>query len=143
MPGFSDFTESSVLSHLFRTDTFTKPTVMAIALCKDLPVDADTGALTTKEIANAGSYARQTLNPLDANWSYTQTSDSGTISNLSTITFPAATADWGWISGVALTSSATFGAGNYFLGGALALPKLISNGDQLKFNAGDITLYLS
>ena len=143
MAGLSDFAESGVLSHFFRTDTLAKPTVIAIALCANVPVDSDTGALTSREIANAGSYARQTLNPLDANWTYTQTNDSGVVANASTVTFPTATADWGWVSGVAITTSATYGAGNYIVGGALALPKLISNGDAIHFSAADISLYLS
>lgn len=142
MAGFSDYAESGIVSHFFRTDTLEKPTVIAIALCANIPVDSDTGALTNKELANTGSYARQTLNPLDANWTYTQVGDSGVISNASTITFTAATADWGWVSGVAIVTSATYGAGNYIVGGAITTPKLIGNGDQLKCNAGDISLYL-
>jgi hypothetical protein len=142
MGAFSDYAESGLLSHLFRTDTFSKPSVIAVAACGSPPVDADTGALTGKEIANAGSYARQTLNPLDANWAYGQENGTGYVSNLSTITFPVASADWGWVSGIAITTSATHGAGNYLIGGRLQVPKLIGNGDQLKLNAGDARIYL-
>lgn len=86
MSQMSDFLEGEVIKHIFRTGSFTKPTVLAIALCTAAPVDADTGALTGKEVANAGAYARQTLNPLDANW--TLPGAAGLTDNALLITFP-------------------------------------------------------
>lgn len=140
---FSDYAESGVLSHLFRTDTFTKPSAIGVALCSNVPVDADTGALSTgHEVANAGSYTRQALNPLDANWSFTYTNGSGSVSNASAITYTAASADWGWVSGVAICDSTSYGGGKMLVGGALATPKLVGNGDQFKFNIGDIVINL-
>lgn len=141
MPFFSDYLESGVLSHLFRTDTLPKPGAIGVALCGTAPADSDT-VLTGKELANAGAYARQVTGPSDATWSFTFTNGSGSVTNVATITFPVATADWGWISGVALTNSGVYGAGAYLVGGSLAVPKLIGNGDQFKLNPGDITLYL-
>ncbi len=140
---FSDYAESGVLSHLFRSDTLSKPGTLAIALCANVPTDSDTGALATgHELANTGGYARQVLAPADANWTFTYTNGSGTVANGSTITFPVATADWGWVSGVAICDSGVYGAGHYIAGGALAVPKLIGAGDQFKMNAGDLALYL-
>jgi hypothetical protein len=140
---FSDYMESGILSHIFRTNTFNKPTTIAIALCSNVPVDADTGALSTgKEVANAGSYSRQVLATGDANWNFTFTNGSGNVTNASQISFTAATADWGWVSGVAICDSSSYGGGNFIIGGALALPKLVSNGDQLILKAADISLFL-
>lgn len=142
MAFFSDYYESGVMAHLFQSLTLPKPGTLAVALCGSPPVDSDTGALTSKELANAGSYARQELAPLNANWTFAYVNGSGNITNASTITFPVATADWGWISGVAICDSGVYGAGKVVLGGALQVPKLIGNGDQFKMNPGDISLYL-
>lgn len=144
MPGsFSNYAESGVLGHLFLTASLTKPAALGIALCSNVPADTDLGTLAVgHEVANAGAYARQADNPADANWAFSYTNGSGTITNVGTITFPAATADWGWVSGVAICDSTTWNGGNFIIGGSLALPKLVSNGDQFKFNAGDIKLYL-
>lgn len=137
----SDFLEGEVIKHIFRTGSFTKPTVLAIALCTAAPVDADTGALTGKEVANAGAYARQTLNPLDANW--TAPGVGGLTDNASAITFPAATANWGTVTHVAITDSATFGAGNLLLYGTLDVSKVVNNGDTFKFNIGDLNVTMA
>lgn len=143
MPGsFSQYAESGILGHLFLTASLSKPAAIGVALCANVPADADTGALTGKELANTGAYARQSVPAADANWAFSYTNGSGTITNVGTITFPVATADWGWVSGVALCDSTTFGGGNFIIGGSITTPKLIGNGDQFKFNAGDIKLYL-
>jgi len=141
MAAASDFLEAEILKHIFRTGSFTKPTVLAIALCTAAPVDADTGALTSKEVANAGAYARQTLNPLDANW--TAPGAGGLTDNASAITFPVATANWGTVTHVAITDSATYGAGNLLLHGALTTSKVVNTGDTFKFNIGDLDITLA
>jgi hypothetical protein len=142
MPAMSDYSESGILSHLFRTDTFTKPLTVGIALTGAPPVYTDTGA-SSKELANSGSYARQVLAPLDANWAFTTTSASGQVSNSSDITFPVATADWGWVSGVILTNSGVYGAGRSLAYGSLTVPKLVGSGDQLKISTGNLKVYLA
>src|SRR3990172_598736 len=141
MAAASDFLEAEILKHIFRTGSFTKPTVLAISLCTAAPVDADTGALTSKEVANAGAYARQTLNPLDANW--TAPGVGGLTDNASAITFPVATANWGTVTHVAITDSATYGAGNLLLHGALTTSKVVNTGDTFKFNIGDLDITLA
>jgi len=133
----SDYLEGQIRAHIFRTASFTKPSVLAIALCTAAPVDADTGALTGKEVANAGAYARQTLNPLDANWTAASATD-GLTDNASAITFPTATAAWGTVTHVAICDSATFGAGNLLFFGTLTTPKTVGIGDIFKFNIGDL-----
>ena len=101
MAAMADYLESQVIQQIFRTSTFTKPTVLAIALCSATPSDSATGALTSLELGNSGAYARQTLNPLDANWANVS-SGNGTTNNVGAVTFPTATADWGTVSAVAI-----------------------------------------
>lgn len=141
MGALSQYMESGVIQHLFRTASFTKPVDLCVALCKNLAVASDTGALTGKETPNVGGYTRQGVKPLDANWA--DAGALGATSNLGTITFPVATADWGWISGVAICDSGAYGAGNHIFFGALNTPKLIGSGDQFKMNAGDVSFSVS
>jgi hypothetical protein len=141
MAAASDYLEGQIRAHIFRTGTFTKPSVLAIALCTAAPTDADTGALTAKEVANAGAYARQTLNPLDANWAAASATD-GLTDNASAITFPTATAAWGTVTHVAICDSATYGAGNLLFHGALTTSKVVGINDVFSFAIGalDVTI---
>lgn len=141
MAAMSDYLEGQVIAHIFRTASFTKPTVLSIALCTAAPVDSDTGALTGKEVANAGSYARQVLNPGDANWNAI-TGNNGTTSNIPAIVFPTATAAWGTVTHVAITDSATYGAGNLIFFGPLTVSKVVGNGDIFQFNTGALQIQI-
>src|SRR5258705_8117408 len=133
----SDFLEQGLLGHLFRTASFTKPTVIAIALCTAAPTDASTGA-TIVEVPNSNNYARVSLNPLDANWAAVGVG--GVTSNSVAITFAAATGSWGTVSRVAICDRATWGAGNMLLYGALAVSKAVANGDTFSFAIGALTV---
>ncbi len=139
----STYLDNQIITHILRTATFNKPGAIAIALCSNIPFNTDNGGLQAgHEIANANAYARQLLNPADANWAATTyVSTSGQTQNSAGITFPVATsADWGWISGVAICDSGVWGTGNMLLFGSLRTPKYIGVGDQFIFNAGDIVL---
>jgi hypothetical protein len=136
----SDYLEGQIRAHIHRTATFTKPTVNAIALATASTTDAHTGATFT-EVTNANAYARQSLNPLDANWTAASSTD-GLTDNVSAITFPTCTtATWGTVTDVVIADSATFGAGNAFLHGALTASKTVGVGDVFQFAIGalDIT----
>lgn len=145
MANFSDYAESGVLNWLFRsnTNTFAAPSTVAVALCSNIPSESQHGG-TIPEIANAGSYARVDLGaPANADWTeVAQVSDSGGISSAADITFPTATANWGYVSGVALVTSATWGAGQVLVWGALTTPRVVLSGDTFKFTAGQMNLYL-
>ena len=139
MSQMSDYLEGQIRAHIFRTASFTKPTVIAIALCTAAPSDSSTGATIT-EVTNANGYARQTLNPLDANWTAASSTD-GLTDNASAITFPTCvTSGWGTITHVAILDSATHGAGNMLLYGTLAVSKVVGVGDTFKFNIGDLDI---
>ena len=141
MANMSDYLETQLINHVFRTSSYTKPSTLAIALCTSAPTDSDTGSLTGKEVSNAGSYARVALNPLDANWAATS-GGNGTTSNVSTITFPTATADWGTVTHVAICDSSTYGGGNLLFWGPLTASKTVSNGDTLTLSASGLSVQL-
>jgi hypothetical protein len=98
------------------------------------------------EVPNAGAYARQALNPLDANWAaVTFVNGSGMTSNTPAINFPAATSPgWGGqnITDIAIVDSSTYGAGNLLWFGKLTVPKLVGVGDTFSFSAGNLQAML-
>lgn len=137
----SNYLESGILNHLFRTGTFSKPATLAIALCSGAPTDT---GLAGNELASAGAYARQLLGPADANWSFVSqgAGGSGTTSNLSTITFPQATANWGTITHVAIMDSGVYGAGNMLMYDRLVASRTINTNDTFTFAIGDLAGFL-
>lgn len=149
MPSMSDYLESGMLTHLFRTDSFAKPSVIAIALCSGAVAQNDTGALLTKELGGGGTpgsppggYNRQVLNPSDANWTaITQVSESGATDNVSAITFGPATVDWGTVTHIAITDNSGYGSGNVLLHGAVRTQKTVLSGDSLTIAIGNLDIY--
>ena len=135
----SDYLEGQIIDHIFRTSSFTKPTTIAIALCTAATSDSDTGSTIT-EVANANGYARQTLNPLDANWA-APTGGDGLTSNSSTITFgPASGGNWGTVTHVAIVDSSTHGAGNMLVHGSLDSSAIVNDGDTFIFSTNDLSI---
>ena len=139
MSAMTDYLENKFVDHVFRTSSFTKPTVLAVALYTAAP--GETGGGTE---VSGGAYARIDRPPLDANWNATQggtTGDSsgtgGLTDNAADITFPAPTANWGSVTHMAILDALT--GGNFLLYGALTTAKTVNNGDPApKFTAGDL-----
>ena len=121
MAKMSDYLEVSLRTHIFRTGSFTKPTVLAISLHTADPTDAGTGTEVT-----GGSYARVSRNPLDANWSAASATD-GLTDNVADLVFPAPTANWGIVTHFGIWDAAT--AGNLLIHGAFTTAKTVNNGD--------------
>jgi len=142
MSEMSDFLEDELVKHLFRTGSFTKPTVMAIALLTTAADDDDSGVFsgaTGVEVTNANAYARQDEPPLDANWTATAGGD-GQTDNVSAITFPQATGSWGTVVAMAFVSSATFDTGSMYFHSTVTTSRTIDNGDTAEFAIGAITI---
>ena len=140
MANMTDRLEKDLASHIFGTGTFPKPPTIAIALTSTPPNDADTGASSREP--SGGAYARQALaNGAGANLRWTDpVAVDGIVYNLDVITYPVATAAWGWVSGVLITDNTTIGAGNALVHGTLTTPKYIDINDQLKINVSGILL---
>jgi hypothetical protein len=132
MANASDYLEQAVYNHIFRGATFSKPSTIAIGLTLNVPTDAG----TYTEVANAGGYARYPNASGDAVWSAMTAPGSGT--NSIEFAFPQATADWGTVSGVIITDSASHNGGNVLMHGTLVTPRNVQNGDTFKFSAGSI-----
>jgi hypothetical protein len=141
----TNYTESGVLNHLFRTGTFSKPSTISVGLTTDIPADNVTGG-DANEVANAGSYARVDVGaPVDGDWDFVDQGPgaSGHTQNTAAITFPAASANWGMVSGIIICDNATYAAGNVLMTGKLNSPRDIQNGDTFSFGIGDVDIYLS
>jgi hypothetical protein len=145
MASASDYLEGQLIAHIFRTATFTKPTVLAHALLTTLADDDDTGEFSTStgvEVTNAGSYARVDHPPLDANWAAPDAGD-GVTSNVGDIEWATATGNWGTIVGVGITSSATYDVGNLLFHGALTVNKTVTTDDVFRFPEGNLTVTIA
>jgi len=115
MYAMSNYLEQEILKHIFRTGSYTKPTVLAIALLKTLPSDdAGTGLV---ELAMTG-YARKQVNPLDANWTDPSLGTQGEVDNAAAQSFGTLTGTGERAIGVALYDAVT--AGNLYFVGPLA-----------------------
>jgi hypothetical protein len=123
----TDYLEGQIRAHIFRTASFTKPTVLAVALFTAAPGEAGGGTEVT-----GGSYARVQRDPLDANWTAASSTD-GLTDNAAALTFPTPSANWGLVTHQALFDATT--VGNMLIYGSLAASKNINNGDPAPFFA--------
>lgn len=138
----TDYLETQLIGHIFRTLTYTKPTVLAIALSTSNTLDDTcTGAVMSEVSTSGTAYARQTLNPLDANWAVIS-GNNGTTSNTPAITFTQATGSWGNVQAVVICDNSTVGAGSALFYGNLTVPKTVTNGDTFSFAANALTIQI-
>lgn len=151
MTALSDYMESGLLHHMFRGETFPKPTNIALALCSGVPKDSDTGVtipeLPTGINGSGTGYTRYDLgNPSslgDDKWDYNvddHAAGSGQIKNATTWIFNTALVDWGWVSGIAVVDSGDHGVGNLLMYAELGNPRIVYQGDAAKFDASQLQI---
>lgn len=131
--GFADYGENSILNHTFRTTAFTQPGTVYVALYTTTCAD------TVGTEVTGGSYARASIDTIDASWNATNGSN-GIISNVGAITFPAATADWGTVQSWCILDAST--AGNAIVCANLTASRNITNGSTPSFGASALTITL-
>jgi hypothetical protein len=134
MSQMSDYLEGQLRAHIFRTASYTKPTVLAVSLHTANPADDASGT----EVSG-GSYARVQRDPLDANWT-AASATLGVTDNAAAVTFPAPSANWGVVTHFGIWDATS--AGNLICYGALTVSKTINNGDaapSFAIGALDIT----
>jgi hypothetical protein len=134
MANASDYLEEQIYNHIFRDDTFSKPTNIAIGLTSDVPTDDG----TFTELPDNNGYARYASVSGNARWAEINVAGSG--SNAVDFEFAAATGDWGMVSGVIITDDPTYGGGNLLLHGALTNPRNVQSGDTFKFSTGNLDI---
>lgn len=128
----SDTLAEQLLEHLFRTASFAKPTNITVALMTGVATDSQ----LVGEVSGNG-YLRQSLPPLDANWTAVA---SGSLKSDQKVTFPAATAQWGTIRSAALIFND--GTDTQYLFGNLTTPQFVDNANVFEFDVGKIIVRL-
>jgi hypothetical protein len=135
MSAASDFLELKVLDHVLRYSTapYTGPSTLYLGL-----FTASTGLETNSpsaEVSTGGgtNYARQTVTFAAAS--------TGSSSTNATVTFPAAGANWGTITHVAIMDAST--SGNVLFYGAVTTSKTIETGDTFQVSSGNLTVSLA
>lgn len=151
MSALSDYLESGLLHHIFRGQSFSKPSEIAIALTSGVPLDFHTGA-TIPELPSGinGSgtgYKRISLGAPSTSgnsvWLYDlldHNAGSGLIKNSGAFIFETALLDWGWVSGIAIVDDSRIGSGNLLMHSTLDNPRIIYMGDTVKFDASRLQI---
>lgn len=127
MSAASDYVENLALNWLLTSGSATRPTAWYVGLHTADPTDAGTGT----EVSG-GSYTRKAV-------AFTVTND--TASNSATVTFPAATANWGTIGYVGVWDAAS--NGNLLFHGAVTSAKTIETGDTFQISTGNLDITLA
>jgi hypothetical protein len=128
MSAASDYLENKVLDHTLATTAYTAPSAVYVGLYTSSPGDDDSGT----EVSG-GSYARQAGSFAAAS--------GGSASTDATITFPAATANWGTITHISIHDASS--AGNLLYHGAVTTSKTIESGDTFQISSGNLTITLA
>lgn len=135
MAALTNYLENKLIDHIFQNTAFTSPATLYVALFTAV-TDGEAGTVT--EVAT-GSYARVAVTASSGNWS-DATGNNGTTANVNTVTFPAATADWGTVTHFGIYDAST--AGNLLIYAALTASRNITTGSTPSFAAGALTIQL-
>lgn len=135
MAALTNYLENKLIDHIFQSTAFTSPATLYVALFTAV-TDGEAGTVTE---VSGGSYARVAVTANLSNWS-DATGNNGTTSNVNTVTFPAATADWGTVTHFGIYDAST--AGNLLIYATLTASRNITNGSTPSFAAGALTVQI-
>lgn len=125
-----------VLGHLFGLGYFGPPLVIGVALSRYNPSPSGTGL---DEPSPADNYSRVATY---ASWwtldELQDEEDASMMHNSTAIVFNEASGDWGEITHFALFDSANYGVGNMLFFGELLVPKVITTGCIVRFEASGL-----
>jgi hypothetical protein len=135
MSAASNYLENKVLDHVLKNTAYSQPANLFVGLFTNTSGNAaanlEAGTLTDE--VSGGSYARQA--------GAFSAASGGSASTSATITFPAATANWGTITHVAVLDAST--SGNVLFWGAVTTSKTIETGDTFQITSGNLTISLA
>ena len=145
MSAASNYLEAKVLDHVLNSpgSAYTAPTTLYLALFNNTSGNAATnleaGTLTDEVSTSGTAYARQAV-PFGA---ATTVGGTTTCATDDTVTFPAATDNWGTVTHVAVMDGDTEGADNVLFWGAVTTQKTIETGDTFQVSSGNLTVSLA
>ena len=135
MSAASNYLENKVLDHVLKNTAYSQPSNLYVGLFTNTSGNAaanlEAGTLTDE--VSGGSYARKTA--------AFSAASGGSASTSATITFDAATANWGTITHVAVIDNST--SGNVLFWGAVTTSKTIETGDTFQITSGNLTISLA
>ena len=141
MSAASNYLENKLLDHTLRYGTapYVGVTTLYLALFNNTSTNTaanlEAGTLTDETGTSGTAYARMPVTFAAAS--------GGSSATNATVTFPAATANWGTITHVAVMESGTAGAGNVLFWGAVTTSKTIETGDTFQVTSGNLTISLA
>lgn len=141
MSAASNYLEEKVLDHVLRNTALTSPTTVYLALFTADPSTGSTaenleaGTLTDEVSTSGTAYARQSV-------TFAAVSG-GSCSTNADVTFPAATANYGTVTHIAIMDGDTEGSDNVLFYGALDSAKTIESGDTFQITSGNLTVSLA
>ena len=144
MSAASNYLENKLLDHTLRYSAapYTGVSTLYLALFNNTSTNTaanlEAGTLTDETSTSSTAYARKAVTFAAA--SGTNPCSSATNA---TVTFDAATANWGTITHVAVMDGATAGAGNVLFWGAVTTSKTIETGDTFQVTSGNLTISLA
>lgn len=127
---FSNYAETAVLNHFFKSTSYTQPTHLYVGLATVTIGETDTGSTVTE--ADYTSYARVEFD--------TWTISGNSVSNNGAITFPQSTGGSNTVTDFFIADAST--AGNIIAYGALTTSKSIASGDTPSFASGQLSATL-
>lgn len=137
MSAASNYTENKVLDHVLGTTSFSAPSTVYLALFTNTSGNAATnleaGTITDEVTTSGSAYGRQSIAFGSAS--------GGSASNSATVTFSAATSNWGSITHVAIMDAST--GGNVLFWGAVTTAKTIESGDTFQVSSGNLSISLA
>ena len=134
MTAMSNYLENKLIDHLLRGTSYSQPDVYVGLVGKYDAAQLEAGTLTHE--LSGGSYAR--VGSIRGNSYWSAGGTSGLTDNESAITFPAATSEWGHVSGIFIADATS--TGNILLYGSLTATKFVENTDQFIVSAGDFDI---
>ncbi|GHV42016.1 hypothetical protein FACS1894187_24050 [Synergistales bacterium] len=145
MPNMSNDMENKLLDFLFRGQPYTPPATVYVAMFTTTPTDEEPG-----EEPTAPSYARAPISCTLEDWSGTDSPDSqsapssgtsGTIFNISEISFPDPQEDWGSVAYIGLFDAPT--GGEYLFWSELTAPRDFVVGDvNIRFRPAEMSIQI-
>ena len=133
MSAASDYLENKLLDHVLTSTSYTSPnaTLYLALFTSDGGLENNTSGSQTE--ISGGSYVRKTI-AFDA-------ASGGSASNNATVTFDAATANWGTITHVAVMDASS--SGNVLFWGSVTTSKTIESGDTFQVSQNNLTISLA
>ena len=139
MSAASNYLENKLLDHTLKYGTapYTGASTIYLALFTNTSTNAaanlEAGTLTDEVTTSSSAYARKAVTFASAS--------SGTSATNATVTFDAATANWGTITHIAIMDAVS--SGNVLFYGAVTTSKTIETGDTFQVSSGNLTVSLA